>query len=141
MTLMCPIDFIAAIWRIDIMSENTLRLLIAEREYLIAIDASDILGTEWPGAVTVCSPADLADRLADSAWDVVLIDVGSDDEALRRDAERVLAAGVGIVFLTGHMDQAKGVAGFERWPVVIKPFTETLLITAVRQALATAGKA
>lgn len=122
------------------MIERTLRLLIAEKEYLIAIDAQQILVSHLGCEVTVVTMAEFSGTLARQDWDVALVDVSEDEESNHLLAREVLGAGAGLVFLTGHSDLAKGVPDFAEWPVVIKPFTDRILVDAVKRALETAGR-
>jgi len=122
------------------MLDRKLRLLIAEKEYLIAIDARQIVSNLLPCDVTIATMLELEQMLGEGAWDLVLIDVVSDPESNRKNADKVLTAGAGLVFLTGHSDLARGVPGLSEWPVVIKPFTDVTLLDAVSRALSLAGK-
>lgn len=122
------------------MTDRRLRLLIAEKEYLIAIDAKEILGAMLACDVMACGMHELEQHLRDNTWDGILIDVAPDPDASRRNAGMALATGAGLVFLTGYTDLAKGVPGFEEWPVVIKPFTDAALFDALLRALALVGK-
>jgi hypothetical protein len=84
--------------------------------------------------------SELEQRLGEGPWDLVLIDVAGDPRDNRRHADMILAAGAGLVFLTGHRDLAPGVPGLDEWPVVIKPFTSATLLDAVSRGLSLAGR-
>ncbi len=127
--------------RIIIMPDRKLRLLIAEKEYLIAIDVRQTLSDLLPCDVTIATMLEMDERLAEGGWDLVLVDVASDAEQNRRGANMILANGAGLVFLTGHTDLACGIADFAEWPVVIKPFENAALLGAVFRALSLVGKA
>ena len=122
------------------MTDRKLRLLIAEKEYLIAIDVRQILSELLPCDVTIATMPELDEKLAEGAWDLVLVDVASDPERNRRGANMILATGAALVFLTGHGDLSRGIPGLAEWPVVIKPFESAVLLDAVFRALSLVGK-
>lgn len=120
------------------MAERKLRLLIAEKEYLIAIDARQIVAAILPCDVTIATMTQFEQTLDEGPWDIALIDVAYEPEVNRHNANRILAAGAGLVFLTGHNDLAEGVPGLSEWPVVTKPFTDATLLAGVSRALSLA---
>lgn len=122
------------------MAQRKLRLLIAEKEYLISLDARQIVSSLVPCDVTIATMPELEQRLAEGPWDLAMIDISDEPEGNRRNANMALAAGAGLVFLTGHSDLVHGIPGLDEWPVVIKPFTDATLLTAVSRALSLVGK-
>jgi hypothetical protein len=122
------------------MLDRRLRLLIAEKEYLIAIDVRQIISALLPCDVTIATMSELDGKLAEGPWDLALVDVVDDPEGNRRNAGVILATGAGMIFLTGHADLAHGIPGLTEWPVVIKPFTDVMLLDAVVRALSLTGK-
>lgn len=122
------------------MLDRRLRILIAEKEYLIAIDAKEIVSSLLPCDVTVTTLHELQRQISESTWDLALIDIAGDPQTNRRNANMVLATGAGLVFLTGHTDLAPGVPGLDEWPVVIKPFTSASVLDAVFRSLSVVGK-
>jgi hypothetical protein len=126
--------------RINTMLDRKLRLLIAEKEYLIAIDAGEIISGLLPCEVTICTLSELEQHLEGDQWDLALIDVASDPETNTHRANMILSRGAGLVFLTGHSDLARGVPGLEEWPVATKPFSNAAFLAAVVRALSLVGK-
>jgi hypothetical protein len=121
-------------------SESDLRILVVQKEYLIALDVKEALAGLLPGEIETASLVDLGTHLRTQSWDLVLLDTGDTPDADRRNASAVLASGSALVFLTGHVDFAEGVPGFQEWPVLVKPFIEGQLLDAVLRGLALAGK-
>lgn len=114
----------------DAMDGRKLRFLVVENEYLIAIDAGQLLAEAFDCEVEVATSGELADFLSDGRWDVVFLDTaGNGADAARADL--VLARASAVVFLTGYNDLAPGVAGYPGWPVVMKPFSLETLRDAV----------
>jgi hypothetical protein len=126
--------------RINNMADRKLRLLIAEKEYLIALDARQIVSGLLPCEAEISTMPEFEQRLGEDSWDLVLIDVAGDLDNNRHHANMILAAGAGLVFLTGHRDLAHGVPGLGEWPVVTKPFTSATLLDAVSRGLSLVGK-
>lgn len=122
------------------MAQRKLRLLIAEKEYLIAIDARQIVSGLLPCDVTIATMLEFEQKLEEGPWDLALIDVANDPQSNHHHAAMILAGGAGLVFLTGHSDLACGVPDLDEWPVVMKPFTDATLLDGVFRALALAGK-
>lgn len=122
------------------MPDAKLRLLIAEKEYLIAIDAKAIVSARLACEVAVCTLLELEQYLSVDIWDLAMIDVSADDLVNRRNADLALATGAAVVFLSGYADLARGVPGFTGWPVVAKPFSDEALLDAVERALRRIGK-
>jgi hypothetical protein len=140
MTAMPLTGFIPFKRRINNMAERKLRLLIAEKEYLIAIDARQIISSLLPCDVAIATIPEFEQKLAQGPWDLVLIDVAGDSHDNRRRANMILTSGAGLVFLTGHRHLAPGVPGLGEWPVVTKPFTSATLLDAVSRGLSLVGK-
>lgn len=117
-----------------------MRILVVQKEYLIALDVKEALAGLLPGEIETASLVDLGMQIRARSWDLVLLDTGDTPEADRRNASAVLASGSALVFLTGHADFADGVPGFQEWPVLVKPFIEGQLLDAILRGLALAGK-
>jgi hypothetical protein len=126
--------------RINNMDKRKLRLLIAEKEYLIAIDARQIISGLLPCDVTIASMHEFEQKLGEGPWDLVLIDVAGHSGDNHHHVNRILAAGAGLVFLTGHRDLATGVPALGEWPVVTKPFTSATLLDGISRGLSLVGR-
>ena len=117
-----------------------MKFLIAQKEYLIALDATEILTGLIPADIDTCSMVELSAKLRETHWDLVLLDTTEAPDEDRRNASMVLASGAGLVFLTGYSEFAGGVPAFEEWPVVTKPFMDSQLLDAVLRSLHLVGK-
>jgi CheY-like chemotaxis protein len=112
-----------------------LRVLVAEDETLIAIMLEDMLESE--GCVLAASVTDLAGGMAvdPASADVALLDVhlGGDDSYPL--ADRLLAAGVPVVFTSGSARETMP-ARFQACAVLEKPYAADALHAALRSARA-----
>lgn len=98
--------------------------LVAESEYLIAMEAERILRELQPCAVTIVNPRDAA-ACAAITWEAVslaLLDTGFFLEDGRALAEAARQSGVPVVFTTASAAYLHGVPGFPEAPVLGKPF-------------------
>lgn len=121
------------------MDDKKLRFLVVEKEYLIAIDAGELLAQHFFCEVEIATASDLAAMMERGSWDVVLMDTdGSNADG--NTAGLFLSRGAALVFLSAYRHLEKGVPGHETWPVAMKPFTPELLQHAVSVALRRAGK-
>lgn len=116
------------------MDERKFRFLVVENEYLIGIDAGQLLKEAFDCEVALATVAELAQVVGSSFWDVVVLDAaGTDADAAH--AELALSRASALVFLSAYNHLARGVPGLDQWPVVMKPFSLETLVEAVRTAL------
>jgi DNA-binding response OmpR family regulator len=121
------------------MDDKKFRFLVMEKEYLIAIDAGELLGQQFFCDVEIATSSDLAAMMERGPWDVVLMDTdGSNADG--NTAGVFLSRGAALVFLSAYRHLEKGVPGHETWPVAMKPFTPESLQYAVSSALRKVGK-
>lgn len=102
-----------------------IRFLVADGEYIIAMEAERILRELLPCEVAIVNPGNLGAQ-ADTAWDglaLALLDTGfrlvEDVTAL---AGLLRQRGVPVVFTTANAAFLRGVPGFPGVPVLGKPF-------------------
>lgn len=117
------------------MSETPLRVLVIDAEYLVALNAEQILVEALACHVTIATPRMCTDILRDQSFDVVVLDTGFTEAALSMRLKDVARAGCALVFLTFSSAYRSGVPGLEQVPVVSKPFDEKQLVLAVRGAV------
>lgn len=112
-------------------------VLIVETEFLIALDIQRCL--EALGAVQTVFARDTAEALAAATqwpgFGVALVEIHH-----QRDEDRTLLlglqrAGVRLVLMTADVAARRGIPGIAA-PVVMKPFSEDDLASAIGQALA-----
>jgi len=99
-------------------------VLVADPEYIIAMEAERILRELMDCNVTIINPHCSADRLGSSwtTYSLVLLDTGSCIGEIRVIAELLQRQGIPVVFTTAHQAYTKGVPGFPTTPVVAKPY-------------------
>ncbi|SBW09434.1 conserved hypothetical protein [uncultured Alphaproteobacteria bacterium] len=102
-----------------------LRFLVADGEYIIAMEAERILRELLPCEVAIVNPAAL-EAQADTAWEglaLALLDTGFQlVEEVAGLAGLLRQRGVPVVFTTANAAFLRGVPGFPEVPVLGKPF-------------------
>ena len=99
-------------------------LLVADPEYIIAMEAERILHELVDCDVTIVNPHRASERLS-LGWTgfaLVLLDTGLDLDDTRVIAELLQRQGIAVVFTTANQDHVRGVPGFPTTPVIAKPF-------------------
>jgi CheY-like chemotaxis protein len=112
------------------------RLLVAEDEFLIALDIESIfesVGAEVKTANRVEQA--LAVIKSDGPFDAAVLDLKLERETSIAIAEQLQAQSVPFVFLTGAAGDGSIVAQFANAPVVGKPFDSETLFSALKQAM------
>lgn len=107
--------------------------LVAESEYLIAMEAERLLRELLPCEVTIVNPRDAA-ACAAIAWETVslaLLDTGFLFEEGGALAEAARRHGVPVAFTTASTAYARGVPGFPGTPVLGKPFDPERFAAAI----------
>lgn len=113
-------------------------ILVAESEYLIAMEAERLLRDLLPCEVTIVNPASAA-ACAGIPWGEVtlaLLDTGFRLDARRAFVERVRQGGIPVVFTTANAAYMRGVPGFPGTPVLGKPFDAARFAEVIRPLLA-----
>ena len=110
------------------------RLIIVEDDPLIASVVRDMalrLGHEVAGIASGSTHW----LMTNTRCDVAVLDVRLGREANFNSAEDAVTRGCGIVFATGFPEDIPG--HLQKWPILIKPFSEKELGEAIGRALAT----
>lgn len=112
-------------------------ILIAEREFLIALDAEFLIKSALVCRTTLVRPEQLDqwDSAALAGVDLCLLDVPLDATRITARVERLIAEGVPLLFTTVGELHRDGVEGFEVVPVVMKPHDAETLVSLVRARL------
>lgn len=115
------------------MTLTPLRVLVAENQYLIAMEVERILLEALPCEVTIAPLAQLAEAVRGESYDVVIIDAVLTEAANVERSRLILESGASPVFLSSYDFTAPGsiVAGH---PVVAKPPQAEELAAAVKRA-------
>ena len=119
------------------MDHSLPHILIAEREFLIALDAEYLIKAAFDCRTTLLRPEQLDQwntaALADV--DLCLLDVPLDATLITGRIERLAASGVPLLFTTVGDIHRDGVEGFESIPVVMKPHDVETLVAHVKERL------
>lgn len=113
-----------------------LSVLLVEDEFLIALDAEQILKDLGARSVEIISTfANAHERAKDAAFDVVVLDVNLNGELSFPIARILKDRGVPVVFASGYQLSQRSPAGFEGSISVGKPYTAEGLKQALLRAL------
>lgn len=118
------------------MHNPSLRVLVAENQYLIAMEVEQILVDALDCTVAIVPLVRLKDQLREGEFDLVFLDKAP-TEALNRDrARQVTQTGAALIFLSSYDHPLVEAPGSEAFPSVAKPIQAEELIRAVRSATA-----
>ena len=112
-------------------------VLLLEDEYLIALDAEQILKELGVQQVEIASTlSEAVERVREGRFDVALLDVNVNGEMSFGLAKVLSARGVPVVFTTGYELKDRGVPDIDTDLCVSKPYTSERLRQALCAALA-----
>jgi DNA-binding response OmpR family regulator len=114
------------------------RVLVVEDEFLILLDIQSIL--ETAGAAAIITASQLDDALqafaksesSGVAFDAAVLDLKLEKDSSAPIAERLAAAGVPFIFLTGAPTDVTTARQFGSAPIVGKPFDSVSLLAALK---------
>lgn len=111
-----------------------LRVLVAENQYLIAMEVERILLDDLPCDVTIAPLARLAETVETTMFDVVIIDAVLNEALNVERADLIMKAGAKPVFLSsyGHFTDTPSIVTAH--PLVAKPPQAHELAAAVLKA-------
>jgi DNA-binding response OmpR family regulator len=122
-----------------------LNVLLVEDEFLIALDAEEMLRELGAASVTVASTFENAQKVvAEQKFDLAILDVNLNGRKSFPLAEELLRRGTPVVFGTGYNLLTRQMDGYEAGVCVTKPYTATSLqkgLTAVLKAKAESASA
>lgn len=116
------------------MNSQLFRVLVAEKQLLIAMEVEAIIADALGCEVKVCPRYDLEAELASTAYDVVVLDAASTIGRNIEYANFIKEHGAVPVFLSSYDDMSQQLSHLNHSIVIAKPFNETTIIEAVRQA-------
>lgn len=113
-------------------------IVVAESEYLIAMEAERLLRDLLPCEVTIVNPASAAacDGIPWEEVKLALLDTGFRLDAVRAFAQRVRQRGIPVVFTTANAAYMRGVPGYPGTPVLGKPFDAARFGEVIRPLVA-----
>ncbi|MCJ8054449.1 hypothetical protein GB928_009780 [Shinella curvata] len=119
------------------MEPSLPHVLIAEREFLIALDAEYLIKSAIDCRITLLRPEQLDQwdtaMLADI--DLCLLDIPLDATRITARIERLIEARVPLLFTTVADIHVGGIAGFEVIPIARKPYEGETLAALVEGRL------
>lgn len=121
------------------MPTSPLRILIAENQYLIAMEVERILCEMIACEVTITPLLRMEQDLSATAYDVVILDAAGSDEINMARAEAIRATGAEPVFLSSYGYHPGQNTGASSYPIVAKPPLPEPLAAAVEQAASRRG--
>lgn len=112
-------------------------IVVAEREFLIALDAEYLIKSALECRITLLRPEQLDqwDGAALADIDLCLYDMPLNAEPVTARIHRLIAAGVPLLFTAVLDVHPEGIADFAGIPVVRKPFDGERLAALVREGL------
>ena len=117
-----------------------LSILLVEDEYLIALDAEEILKGLGVKTVETIATFEAAERrAADGRFDLAVLDVNLNGRQSFPIAETIGRRGIPVVFATGYELKDRPASGLDDATCVTKPYTSERLKAALCEALAKAG--
>jgi CheY-like chemotaxis protein len=112
------------------------RILVVEDEILIALNAQDMLMDAGADVVIATRASEAADHLSGShLFDGAIIDLNLGDGCDSSLATIAVGRGIPLVFATGYSGVSDLPAAFADIPIVPKPYTGDMLVSALRAAM------
>jgi DNA-binding NarL/FixJ family response regulator len=110
----------------------SLRILIVDLEYLVAMEAERILTENFTCETVIVMPRDYPEVLDSQKFDVVLIHAS----LVRRPeaVQQLTMAEAGIVLTTLISEEVEGIPEWPGVAVVSKPFEDRRLVEAIKNA-------
>ncbi|WP_454285955.1 hypothetical protein [Rhizobium arsenicireducens] len=118
------------------MHNPSLRVLVAENQYLIAMEVEQILLDAIACTTTIIPSARLQDHLRDNAFDLVLLDCVRTQALNLSRARLVQESGAALIFLSSYDEGTAELCGDASYPLVQKPIQAEDLIRAVQAVTA-----
>lgn len=116
------------------MQNPSLRVLIAENQYLIAMEVERILAESLACEVTIVPLTRLESELSRSPFDVVILDAAPNDNLNMVRGRMIEAAGASPVFLSSYDQFPQHGSSRSDYPFVTKPPLPEALANAVTRA-------
>ncbi|MHB1206933.1 MAG: response regulator [Rhodospirillaceae bacterium] len=113
-----------------------LSILLVEDEYLIALDAAEMLSEMGASSVRVASNFDEAEAcIKEGGFDIAILDVNLNGQLSVPLAEALQRQGTPLVFTTGYSLRHRPIPGLESCICVAKPYTGERLREGLASAL------
>ncbi|MGE3477217.1 MAG: response regulator [Rhodospirillaceae bacterium] len=118
-----------------------LNVLLVEDEFLIALDAEEMLRELGAANVTIAGTfEDAQKRIGEQAFDLAVLDVNLNGRKSFPLAEQLLKRGTPVVFGTGYNLITRQMDGYEAGVCVTKPYTAASLQRGLAAVLKAKGE-
>ena len=117
------------------MEQQSLRILIAEDQMFIALEAERIIKSTHPCEVDWCRRADLQTALGQARYDIVILEAAENMEDLHERVAAIRQAGADLVILHPAQEGTNQYTEFRPAAVVEKPFYDAQLTGFLRSYL------
>ncbi|WP_188134300.1 hypothetical protein [Rhizobium sp. RU35A] len=111
-----------------------MHVLVIDVEFLVALEAEQILTEHLACTVEIAVPRDMIQTLQSRRFDILLLDAALMSAAVEPHVRRLREAGTGIVFSSVDSEHRRGLPGFFGIPVMSRPFDDEELVRIVRRA-------
>lgn len=111
-----------------------MHVLVIDVEYLVALEAEQVLTDQLACTVEIAVPRDIDLALETLRFDILFLDAALLSETAAACVRRLLDAGTGIVFSSVDSAHRRGLPGFFGIPVISRPFDDDELVEIVRRA-------
>lgn len=118
------------------MQQPSLRVLIAENQYLIAMEVERILAETLACEVVIVPLGQLEGALSAARFDVVVLDAASNESLNFSRGRMIEEAGAAPVFLSSYDRLPQGATSVAAYPLVTKPPHPEILARTVWNAVA-----
>jgi len=114
------------------MSQHrNLHVLIAEKQYLIAMEVERILTEEAGCTNQICGPSLQAELVA-ARYDVVMLDVSPSPQHNLSRAQMIVDSGAWVVFLSSYEPHSEENKALADYLIIPKPFDSADILAALR---------
>lgn len=115
---------------------SALSVLLVEDEFLIALDAEQLLRDLGVNSVEIAATFKAAEKRAnEGAFDLAVLDLNLNGELSLPIAELLRKRGIPVVFASGYELKNRPLSGFETDVYITKPYTGERLQKALTAAL------
>ncbi|HEX5005618.1 MAG TPA: response regulator [Hyphomonadaceae bacterium] len=113
-----------------------LSVLLLEDEFLIALEAEDMLARMGAARIEIAQDLEEADRLlAENSFDVAMLDVNVNGKSSLGLASELKRRGVPVLFATGYELKSKSIPADDSSPYITKPYSADRLESALLSTL------
>jgi len=113
-----------------VAQRQNLRVLVAEKQYLIALEVERILVESLGCTTAICGPA-LETALDAAQYDIVILDTSASTERNLQRAKLVEDNGAAVIFLSSYELVDAEYQALKNFPIVGKPFDDDQIVEAV----------